>query len=120
MAELMRTVNGQLEAFVEYLADYVLAKSSSAHIETSSIFNSGPTKIAVLAFERYSWTGGNRVGMVVTVAGSDNVLQVHGVSLGGSQAVFFKINTFGEESFLATLDETLNEWENRQNSPQFH
>lgn len=120
MAELMRTVTGKMDTFVAFLTDHILAKSSSAHVETASSFHSGPTKVAVLAFERYSWTGGNRVGMVVTIAGTDSELQVHGVTLGGSQALFFKINTFGEEGFLATLEETLNEWDQQQNSPQFH
>lgn len=33
----------------------------------------------------------------------DGPVQLSAITAGGSQAVFFKINTWGEESFLDTL-----------------
>ena len=55
-------------------------------------------------FERYSYAGGNRVSMNVTLfQAGDGPAQLSAITAGGSQAVFFKINTWGEESFLDTL-----------------
>jgi hypothetical protein len=44
--------------------------------------------------------GKNRVSLNITLMGSGEELFVSAITSGGSQAVFFKINTFGEESFL--------------------
>jgi len=44
--------------------------------------------------------GGNRVSMNITIIGDEDRLLITAITSGGSQAVFFKINTFGEESFL--------------------
>jgi len=39
------------------------------------------------------------------------VIHVVGISVGGSQAVFMKINTFGEDAFLETLINACAAWE---------
>jgi hypothetical protein len=44
--------------------------------------------------------GSNRVSMNITLVGNGNDLFITAITSGGSQAVFFKINTLGEESFL--------------------
>jgi len=44
--------------------------------------------------------GGNRVSLNVTITGSGEDLFISAITSGGSQAVFFKINTIGEETFL--------------------
>lgn len=54
-------------------------------------------------FERYSYMGGNRVSMNVTLLGKGEELFLTAITSGGSQAVFWKINTMGEEAFLQTL-----------------
>ena len=46
---------------------------------------------------------GNRVSMNVTLVGNDRDLFFSAITSGGSQAVFFKLNTLGEESFLEKL-----------------
>ena len=56
-------------------------------------------------FERYSYMGGNRVSMNVTLVGNGRDLFLSAITSGGSQAVFFKLNTLGEESFLEKLVE---------------
>ena len=40
------------------------------------------------------------MSMNVTLAGSGNNLFLTAITSGGSQAVFWKLNTMGEESFL--------------------
>jgi hypothetical protein len=57
-------------------------------------------------FERYSYAGGNRVSLTVTLfQNGDEPIRLSAITTGGSQAVFFKINTWGEEAFLDKLRE---------------
>lgn len=59
-------------------------------------------------FERYSYAGGNRVSMNVTLFQSeDDAIHMSAITSGGSQAMFFKINTWGEEAFLEKLQEII-------------
>ncbi|WP_249338357.1 DUF6054 family protein, partial [Tsukamurella paurometabola] len=58
-------------------------------------------------YERYSYTGSNRVSLNVTLVGRGEDLYVTGITSGGSQAVFFKINRFGEDAFLNKLRQAL-------------
>ena len=69
----------------------------------------GSTRVAIRMYERYSWTGSNRVAMSVTIVGEGNRVHVTAITAGGSQGVFLKLNTFGEESFLDTLAQALDE-----------
>jgi hypothetical protein len=54
----------------------------------------------VRVYERYSAFGGNRVSLNISVLAVGEQLAVSAISSGGSQAVWFKINTVGEDSFL--------------------
>ncbi len=47
--------------------------------------------------------GSNRVSLSVTLVGRGDSLFLSAITSGGSQAVFFKINTLGEQSFLGKL-----------------
>ena len=80
----------------------------SATLEDSSDFNCGDSRCSVRVFERYSYAGGNRVSLSVTLfQGADRVIRLSAITSGGSQAMFFKINTWGEEAFLSKLEELL-------------
>jgi len=52
--------------------------------------------------------GGNRVSLNVTLAGNGDRLFLTAITSGGSQAVLFKINTFGEENFLKCIIDIVN------------
>ncbi|MDR0326226.1 MAG: DUF6054 family protein [Oscillospiraceae bacterium] len=81
--------------------DHGIQKGSiSASLEGGSDYSGNGIRCAVRVYERYSWFGGNRVSMNVTLIGKDDELFISVITSGGSQAVFFKINTFGEERFL--------------------
>ena len=54
-------------------------------------------------YERYSWSGGNRVSLTLTLAGSQGSYFLSAITAGGSQGTFFKLNTLGEEAFLDTI-----------------
>ena len=56
-------------------------------------------------FERYSYFGNNRVSLSVTLFENGEEVYLSAVTSGGSQAMFFKINTMGEEAFLDKLRE---------------
>ena len=48
-----------------------------------------------------AWAGNNRVSLSVTLfQNGDEGIHLSAITSGGSQAVFFKINTWGEEAFL--------------------
>lgn len=108
MAKLERRINGDFKQLVEKIENGILNGSMSATLEESSDFYSGDARCSVRVFERYSYAGGNRVSMSITLFqnGNDDI-QLSAITSGGSQAVLFKINTWGEEAFLDKLKEIL-------------
>ncbi|MDD2427602.1 MAG: DUF6054 family protein [Eubacteriales bacterium] len=109
MAKYERRLRGNFDEVLR-LADNAIMKSMSASVEAGSDAQFGDVRVAVRVYERYSWIGGNRVSLNLTVVGSSDDLFVSAISSGGSQAVFFKINTWGEESFLDTLARALDSY----------
>ena len=103
MAKLERILTGDFDDVLSRLERGVLDASVSATLEDTSYFTIGTTRVAVRMYERYSAFGGNRVAMCLTLAGEGDQLHLTAITAGGSQAMFFKINTWGEESFLDTL-----------------
>ncbi len=76
---------------------------ASASYEDGSDCRMGDVRCAVRVYERYSAAGGNRVSLAMTLVGNGRDLFLSAITSGGSQAVFFKVNTWGEASFLNTL-----------------
>ena len=86
----------------------MLDASVSASLEEKvEYWGTDGSRCSVLVFERYSYTGGNRVSMNVTLYQTGGVTRLCAITSGGSQATFFKINTWGEEAFLQTLEDIL-------------
>ena len=107
MAKLEKTINGIFDEILYKIEDGIINGSVSASLEESSDFRIGDTRCSVRVFERYSYMGGNRVSLNVTLFGNGDTIQLSAITSGGSQAMFFKINTFGEEAFLNKLREIL-------------
>ena len=103
MAKYEKRLTGDFDALLSRIHDGILKGSMSATLEDSSRYQNGDFRCGVLVFERYSYFGGNRVSLNVTLVGHDDQLFLSAITSGGSQAVFFKINTLGEESFLECL-----------------
>ena len=97
MAKYEKHLTGNFDELLELVTDGVLNGSMSASYENGSDWTNGTVRCAVRVFERYSYMGGNRVSMNVTP------IRLSAITAGGSQAVFFKLNTLGEESFLEKL-----------------
>lgn len=109
MAKYVKQVTGDFDAILEHLHQAVLGGSMSASYEDGSDYSQGGFRCAVRVYERYSWTGGNRVSMSLTLAGANGSYFLTAVTSGGSQATFFKLNTFGEEAFLETIAGAIND-----------
>ena len=108
MAKLKRTLTGNFDQILARIHSGVMGGSLSATLEDSSDFRDGNARCSVRVFERYSYAGGNRVSMNVTLfQAGDGPVRLTAITAGGSQALFFKINTWGEESFLDTLRDIL-------------
>jgi len=108
MAKLEQTLSGNFNQIINKIEDGILNGSMSASLEESSDFRSGDAKCSVRVFERYSYAGGNRVSLNVTLFQNGNdAIHLSAITSGGSQALFFKINTWGEEAFLDKLREVL-------------
>lgn len=103
MAKLEREFTGNFGAVLGGLDQAVMQGSATASLEDSAEFTLGQTRVAVRMYERYSAFGGNRVAMSVTLVGCGDQLHLTAITAGGSQAMFFKINTLGEEAFLDTI-----------------
>jgi hypothetical protein len=108
MAELERRIQGDFYDILREIENGIVHGSISASVEGSSDFRSGDAKCSVRVFERYSYMGGNRCSLSVTLFQNGGGVQMSAVTSGGSQALLFKINTWGEEAFLETLAEVLN------------
>ncbi len=108
MAKLEVTIKGKLKRIIKTIEEGIVEGSVSASLEDSSDFKVGDAKCSVRVFERYSYMGGNRVSMSVTFFQCGNSpVHISAITSGGSQAMFFKINTLGEEAFLDKLREIL-------------
>ena len=104
MAKMERTLNGDFNEILQRIEKGILEGSVSASLEDSSDFSDGSSRCAVRVFERYSAMGSNRVSLNVTLfEGKDGTIRLSAITSGGSQAMFFKINTFGEQAFLEKL-----------------
>lgn len=108
MAKLTRTITGDFSTVLNQITNGIMNGSISASLEDEWDLRDGDTRCAVRVFERYSYAGSNRVSMSVTLVKNGNgPIRLCAITSGGSQAVFFKINTWGEESFLDTLRDVL-------------
>ena len=107
MAKLEKTLTGSFDAILSKIEDGILSGSVSATLEDSSDFRLDGVRCSVRVFERFSYIGGNRVSMNVTLLGNGDTVKISAITSGGSQAMFIKFNTFGEEAFLKKLREIL-------------
>ena len=105
MAKYEDRFSGDFEKFLESFNDGILSGSVSASYEDGSDYCENGIRCAVRVYERYSFTGSGRVSLAVTIIGNGSNIFVSAITTGSSKAVFFKVNTLGESSFLQnTID----------------
>ncbi len=108
MAKMEKVLHEDFKGLLVRIEHGIINGSVSASLEDGSDFVCSGCRCSVRVFERYSALGSNRVSMTVTLfQGSDGAVHLSAITSGGSQAMFFKINTFGEQAFLDKLAEIL-------------
>ncbi|MBE6771633.1 MAG: hypothetical protein E7547_05775 [Ruminococcaceae bacterium] len=110
MAKYEAELKGNFYEILDSINEAIIGQSSSATLEDKSDFKTSNALCAVRVYERYSYSGGNRVSMNITLLECDGRIFVTVITSGGSQAMFFKINTLGESSFLDLVTSTLNRY----------
>ena len=107
MAKLEQDLSGEFDEILDRIEKGILDGSVSATLENSSDFQEGTARCSVRVFERYSYIGGNRVSLNVILFQNEGTIRLSAITSGGSQAMFWKVNTWGEEAFLDKLKELL-------------
>ena len=105
MAKYETRLRGEFDRILAYLHEGILSGSASASYEDGSDYTYGGVRCAVRVYERFSYAGNNRVSLNLTLVGAGEELFLSAITSGGSQALFFKLNTLGEEAFLDKLIE---------------
>ena len=105
MATYETNLHGEFGPVLYYLHHGILKGSMSASFEDESYVQYAGVRCCVRVYERYSWSGGNRLSMTLTLVGDGEDLFLSAITAGGSQGMLFKFNTLGEEAFLDTLRE---------------
>lgn len=103
MSKLQQQVNEDFNTVANAIRQGIISGSASASLEDECSWQHGNVRCTTMVFERYSAMGGNRVSLNVTLFDAGLGVNVCGITSGGSQAMFWKINTFGEEAFLDKL-----------------
>lgn len=103
MAKYERQFRGDFDTALSRLHNGILAGSISASYEDGSDYTAGDVRCAVRVYERYSYMGKNRGSLNLTLMGRGEDLFLSAITSGGSQAMFFKVNTLGEGAFLDRL-----------------
>jgi len=106
MAKLECVLNGSFDEILSALDAAIFQSSMSASFEDGSDITANGCRCAVRVYERYSMAGGNRVSLNLILIEDGERVHLSAITSGGSQAVFFKINTFGEEAFLDCIRQT--------------
>lgn len=107
MAKIQSELYGDFDMILNAINSAVIGGSMSASLEESSDFYENGARCSVRVYERYSWLGKNRVSMSMTLFQANGRVFISAATTGGSQAVFFKINTLGEHSFLETVRDVI-------------
>lgn len=110
MAKYERRFRGNFDRTLNRLHDGILGGSVTASYEDGSDFSAGGVRCAVRVYERYSLSGGNRLSLTVTLMGQGESLFLSAIAAGGSQGMFLKLNTWGEEAFLDKIREIAEEF----------
>ncbi len=107
MAMFQRKFTGDFDALLAKVEKIVLNGSMSASLEERVDYKTSQGRCSIRVFERYSYAGSNRVSMNVTLFQAGREIHLCAITSGGSQGLFFKLNTWGEETFLKTLERKL-------------
>jgi hypothetical protein len=100
MARFEHRLTGNVDLFIAHLDRAILIGSVTANIESGADLRLGDARMVVRVYERFGALGGNRVSLSVSVLSVGAELMVSAITSGGSTAMFWKVNTVGERTFL--------------------
>jgi len=107
MAHIITNLRGDFSTILSDIEDAILDGSATASCEGTADFTTEHCRCATRIYERFSYTGSNRVSLSLTLIEADGVIRLHAFTSGGSQAMFFKLNTLGESAFLRTIEDVV-------------
>jgi hypothetical protein len=110
MASHDHRLTGDIDQFVAHMDRAITSGSVTAHREGAADRRLGDARMVVRVYERYSAIGGNRLSLTIAVLGHGDQLEVSAITSGGSNALFWKINTWGEEAFLERAIKAINSY----------
>lgn len=116
MAKYEKRLKANFNELLNWIHNDITSGSVSASYEDGSDYSFEDMNLAVRVYERYSLAGGNRVSLSITLLGREEELYVSAITSGGSQAVFFKLNTWGEETFLEVCKESVENFITKYNN----
>lgn len=114
MAKFEKKLAADFDELIDWLERWISGGSLSASIEDASDYRQGLVRLAVRVYERFSMIGGNRVSLSLTLLGEGNDLFLSAITSGGSQAVFWIVNTLGEDAFLDQLIQGVQKFETQR------
>ena len=107
MAQFQQQLTGDVDQLVAHLDRAIPEGSITAKHEAGADLRIGDARMVVCAYERYSAMGGNRVSLCISILAVGQAMSLSAITAGGSQAMFFKLNTMGEDSFLRRAVEAI-------------
>lgn len=110
MAKCEAHLTGDFGQIVNYIHEELWQQSASISLEEQYSTVVAEKRVELRVYERYSYLGGNRASLTVLFTETEDGAEVCGAATGGSNAVFLKINTFGESAFLETLESAISAW----------
>ena len=110
MAKIEAELHGSFDIILMDLNNAVMSGSTSATLEESTDIIEEGVRCSIRAYERYSYFGNGRVSLNLTLIEIRGRIYLSVMTTGGSQAVFFKVNTVGEKNFLNTIKSTVDRY----------
>ena len=119
MASHQRELTGSVDDLVAHLETEIVRTSATGKFEDGSDTTLDGARMVVRVYERFSAAGSSRVSLSFSILAVGDRMAVTAVTSGGSQAMFFKINTWGEETFLEKAVQALDSFNDRGASTAF-
>ena len=107
MAKYQCVLEGDFDELLRWVDGGIIGGSASASYEDGADYDLQGVRCAVRVYERYSALGGNRVSLSILLLETAHGARLSAIASGGSQAMFLKLNTFGEEAFLESISDAV-------------
>ena len=111
MASYTKKFKANYEEFQEYLVEKLKSKSHTIELSDMKYTKMNDVECTVYVFERFSMYSSNYVSMNITLLHYDGNIELFAITSGGSSGLL-RMDTYGEETFLQTLIDPVEEYVN--------